>query len=102
MRAIKTPSYLSEKRNHTPLEFSSLCRLQYFFEFSKKKRLLLTVSNRPILKQTRNNRICQLAILFYKLNDAVRKLLMIHSNRFRFMKRYKCPHKKQLMLFFQW
>lgn len=97
---VEAAGNLFEKLNHASLEFSSLCSLQHFLKFSKEENFLLTIGNRPVLQQAPNNRISQLEIFLHKLGYAVRQLLVVHNNRFRFMQRQKSPNKKQLMLLF--
>lgn len=90
MRATEATANLSEKRNHTVLEFCCL------------SNLLRTIYHRRILEEAPYHCISQHKVSLYELDNAVRELLMIHGHTIGLVKGNQETDKKQLVLFLQW
>ena len=101
MQTVQTPSNPAKQRHHAPLELRWLSCFQHFLQLIQKHNLFRTIRHGPVLQQPSYNRISEFAILFHKLRDAIRQLLVIHLQAFGFVERYQNPNQKHFVLFFQ-
>lgn len=101
MQTVQTSCYLAKQWHHAPLELRRLSCFEHFLQLVQKHDFFGTIRHWPVLQQPSYNRVSKFAILFYKLRDTIRQLLMVHLQAFGFVERYQNPNEEHFVLVFQ-
>lgn len=75
--------------------------LENVFNLIEEHNLFGTVDFGPVTQQTENHLFCQGSILLEELNNAVRKLRVVHAQALDFVEGNQHPGKEQLVLLLQ-